>query len=61
MFVTSKIAEFFNTGFDIMTCDALAGIDGFKVDLFDGSLVCIDGFLGNIETEIFLAFHHGDP
>ena len=61
LFVSGEIVEFFDAGFDIMSSDALTGIDRFEINLVFYRLVGFESFVGNIKAEVFLSTGDGEP
>ena len=56
-----ELAELINACFDIVARDALAVVDRVHVYLILNGFVGVNGFLRDVETEVFLGLHHGDP
>ena len=61
LLVAGEVVEFFDPCFDVVAGDALAGVDGGEVDLVFDGFVSSEGFVGDVETEVFLGAGDGKP
>ena len=61
MLVAGEVVELLDAGFDIVTRDTLALGDGGEVDLIDDLFICGDCVGRDIEAEVMLGLHDGNP
>ena len=59
--VASQGVELFDACLDVVARDALAVSDGRKVDVLDDGLVGRDGLCRDVDAEVLLGLHDGDP
>lgn len=61
LLMAGEVVELFDTCLHVVAGDALAGVDGFEVDLVFDGLVGVEGFVGDVEAEVFLGTGDGEP
>ena len=61
MLLTGEIIEFLNACFYIMTSGALALHDRCNIDLMLHFFIGADCFIRDVQAQIFLSLHHGNP
>lgn len=59
--VAGEVVKLLDAGFDIVAGDALALGDGGEIDLIDDLFVSGDGIGRDVEAEVVLGLHDGDP
>ena len=59
--VAGEVAELLDAGLHIMAGDALAVVNGLNINAALHALVSVDGLLRNVQPQVLLRLHHGDP
>ena len=61
MLVAGQVAELLDTGLHVVAGHTLAGVDAVHIHLTLHALVGVNSLLRNIQPQVLLGLHHGNP